>query len=153
MPFFSECVKDAVRKRRKNMEEVLYSVCRYFLFGWCRNGKRCEFSNRRPLCRHGDRCRYGRRCRYSHKIIPRVSRVGGTKPGKHNTRNRRCRAKRRRVLIVEAKVSLVIIKELEAQLKLEEEKHEELHDTQKSQERVKNWRYSWKRRCKPSSGS
>jgi len=106
------------------------SVCRYYLRGWCRNGKRCEFSHRRPLCRYGDRCRYGRWCRYSHKITPRVSRVGGTKPGKHNVRNRLWRDKRR-VLMAEAKVSLVRIKELEAQQKLEEEQKSELHDAQK----------------------
>ena len=55
--------------------------------------------------------------------------VGGTKPGKHNVRNRQRREKRR-VLIAEAKVSLVRIKELEAQLKLEEEQKSELHDPQ-----------------------
>mmetsp|Transcript_43124 Transcript_43124/g.70602 ORF Transcript_43124/g.70602 Transcript_43124/m.70602 type:complete len:303 (+) Transcript_43124:1527-2435(+) len=105
------------------------SVCRYYLRGWCRNGKRCEFSHRRPLCRYGDRCRYGRWCRYSHKITPRVSRVGGTKPGRHNVRNRQRREKRR-VLIAEAKVSLVRVKELEDQLKLEEKQKSELHDPQ-----------------------
>ena len=51
-----------------------------------------------------------------------MNRVGGTKPGKHNARNRRRCCEKRRVLMVEAKVSLVRIKELEAQLELKEEK-------------------------------
>ena len=58
-----------------------------------------------------------------------MSVVGGTKPGKHNVRNRQRREKRR-VLIAEAKVSLVRVKELEDQLKLEEEQKSELHDPQ-----------------------
>jgi len=51
---------------------------------------------------------------------------GTTKPGKHHARNQ-LRRDKKRALIAEAKIFLVRVKELQAQLKLKEEKNDELH--------------------------
>mmetsp|Transcript_10988 Transcript_10988/g.24046 ORF Transcript_10988/g.24046 Transcript_10988/m.24046 type:complete len:320 (-) Transcript_10988:1025-1984(-) len=118
---------DGSRSEAKKEKEI----CRYFVHGRCKKGKWCEFSHHRPLCRYGSHCWFGPWCWNSHGITPRVNSIRtARKPGKQSARNKRRREKRK-VLMAEAKASLVKIKELETQLGLKEKKTDELQESER----------------------